>query len=227
MIAVAAVVLLILRPWQGATPQPGYGFVAGGGKFVAHWFVDPTSYIPGEVLIDGVLQSKDLTSAELSARVAQAKTVGTEGSNLRIQYGDWFVIAMDADSTLDITELPAGPGTGDFTLAASGGGYQVRTGAAFKSENCKLRVRTPQTEVDVVGTVFGINCLDAGTCVCCTEGSVKVMPLAQAHGPHEVLADTMSFVHTDESVPSLGGTYPDHVPALRALEAYEFKTCPR
>ena len=232
LVAAAAIVLLVLRPWQSASSQPnptrpGYGVVAGGGEFVDHWFVDPTSYVSGEVVIDGVLQPKDVTPAELSARIANAKTIGTQGSNLRVQFGDWFVIGLDGDSLLDIGALPDDPRAGDFTLAAKGGGYQVRTGPAFKDESRKLRFRTNETEVDVVGTIFGINCFGTGTCVCCIEGQVHVSPCAKALAPRGVVADRMSFVYADEEEPMDGAAHAEHVTALKVLQAYEFRPCPR
>lgn len=159
VVAAALVITFVLRP-----PVP----VSDG------WQLRPIASAPAsdQFQVDGVayVPGQDLAQADLI-------TAGSEA--LRLQFCNQLVVDLEPGSSLDISGTR---GTGDIVLAMAGerGGYRVATLASFDSTQRRLLFQTPDAEVEVRGTVFGIDRYQddkpggSGTCICCCKGEVQV-----------------------------------------------------
>lgn len=159
----------------------------------AGWQVLSMASVPAatDFQVDGVafISGQDLAFAN---RI----TAGSEV--LRLQFHDQLVVDLEPGSSLDISGTR---GAGDIVLAMAGerGGYRVATLDGFDGSQRRLLFRTPDAEVEVRGTVFGIDRYQddkpgvSGTCVCCCKGEVLVRAVDSA-AEASVLAGKSSYV---------------------------------
>lgn len=192
-LAAAAVLVMALLPRGGTEVAPASGWSLLSGGQVA--------------LVDG--QALDLAdSSALSgggfalADAPQQVTAGDE--TLRLRFGDQMVLELEPGSTLDVSDLTeAGHADGEWVLSMQGetGGYRVATMEGFRRDERRLLFRTPDAEVEVVGTVFGVDRYPdrvggkSGTCVCCCDGEVQVRSLVGA-GSDAVKTGQSNYVYT-------------------------------
>ena len=176
----------------------------------AGWQLLPIASVPAPSAfqVDGVafVPGQDLAKANVI-------TAGTEV--LRLQFYDQLVVDLEPGSSLDIRGTR---GDGDIVLAMAGrrGGYRVATLGGFDSTQRRLLFRTPDAEVEVRGTVFGIDRYEVsksaagGTCVCCCRGTVLVRAF-ESGDQASVLEGKSSFV-----VAGIGAISPMPMPASHA-----------
>ncbi|MDF1837673.1 MAG: FecR domain-containing protein [Planctomycetota bacterium] len=195
MAAAAALLLFFLGP----------KFLGGGQKKVPFepnlvaWSL-PDDLTGLEWTIDGESVDPASSPEEIGERLSQAKSVAAvDGGGLRLAYGRYFQVAVAEGSALDLSGLSQVASNTDFQLGMVGesGGFYIQTGPDFKSKNCELTFQTPDAEVGVLGTVFAIDRYTAeqggeGTCVCCSEGNVKVVDAFE--GQFEAGAGKSCFV---------------------------------
>lgn len=136
----------------------------------ARWHALPGDY--AELRIDGEPVA-GLSGTELDRRLDGAKRVVTGGGALRMEYDGRFVLELGEESELGLERMPADADARDLVLVGDKGAFRVATGPAFAGT--ELRFATALFDALVTGTVFGIDVLDAGICLCVTEGSVELM----------------------------------------------------
>lgn len=121
----------------------------------------------------------DLSAAELDHRLDHARRVSTAGGTLRMEYDDGrFVLELGADTVLGLDRMPAAVDAKDLVLVGDAGSFRVVTGPKFPGT--ELQFATSLFEARVTGTVFGIDVLEEGICLCVTEGTVDLVPIVGA-----------------------------------------------
>lgn len=155
--AAAALVLLFGRSWF-APPSLGWEVVSGEGV----------------VRLDDSLRTLSGASAEPLPVGARLET--GSGQTLRIALDGYLFLELGEDTQLDLLDAEvAALGGSRFGLAADRGHLHVSTGPRFPG-SC-LVVGTPHAELECIGTVFAVDVYggsNAGTCICCLEGTVQV-----------------------------------------------------
>lgn len=150
----AAAALLVVSVWV-TDRGPGWRVMATRGE--------------GVVLVDDVRVPRDALAGHLEPGARLAVPAGTE---LDLASPAGLVVQVTAGTELT---LPATPGRWfrrQVTAAVRGGEIRVTTGSAFVGS--RLRVETPEAEIEVTGTTFAVICEPVGTCVCVHDGVVKV-----------------------------------------------------
>lgn len=203
--AAAALVLWVLGPSPGSRPG---------------WTVDPRVYVADALTIDGRLVPADAQPERVRELLVGAQEVGALGSGVRLVLGDLFVVELEPDSTLDLSRMPPDPREGRLVLAAQSGVFRFATGPGFPGR--ELRFEAPDVHVEVVGTVFGIDCFEAMTCVCVQEGTVRTTPRVDAPGyaAGEVGARETNLFHRDGTPLFEARDYEPHQEPLRRLATF-------
>ena len=133
--------------------------------------------------IDGQRVKPSSSPAEIEQLLNTAKTIAADdGGALRLTYGRLFQIEVAGGSELDLSRFNQTASNTNFRLGMVGdtGGFYFQTGPDFKTNGCELTFRTPEADISVVGTVFAVDRyvsgmgMMEGTCVCCSEGNVRV-----------------------------------------------------
>jgi ferric-dicitrate binding protein FerR (iron transport regulator) len=158
----------------------------------------------GAAMVDGVLVP--LASREELGRRLRP------GARLSVPAGAEVELASTAGLIVQVTAgteftLPATPGRWlrrRVTGAVRMGEIRVTTGPAFAG--ARLRLDTPEAEVEVTGTTLAVICEPAGTCVCVYEGVVKVG--ARGVGMEAVANGRRRFVFNDGRPPESAGIRP-------------------
>lgn len=187
-LAAAAVIAMIWIPGGTAAPAAsGWSLLAGGQ--VAQ-FDGQALEAPG----DGQL-----------AVAGSPKIVTAGDETLRLQFLDQMVLELEPGSSLDISDLTEEGHADDgwiLTMSGDSGGYRVATMAGFRRDDRRLTFRTPDADVEVVGTVFGIDRYVGrevgpdGTCVCCCDGEVRVTSRSNGQSG-AVVSGTSNYVHSE------------------------------
>ena len=160
-----------------------------------------------------------------SAEGLAAAEIVTSGSKvLRLELPDQMILELDPDSSIDLSGVG---GDEDWTLAMAGisGGYRVATLPGFKQQSRRLFFTTPDAQVEVVETVFGVDRYENdpvnpnGTCVCCVDGVVSV-EAQNSEGVCRTVAGKSTFVKNEGKVSPMGLHAKHRIP-LEAL-AREF-----
>lgn len=202
-LAAAVLVMAFLgSDFGSASDAPGWRVLPPASGAVAAFQVDGQPYA----------SPQDLVAAEVV-------TAGSEA--LRLEFSDQMVVEMGPGSALDLTGMS---GEENWTLAMVGerGSFRVATLPAFKEQSSRLFFTTPEVEVEVIGTVFGVDrCQDdplgpVATCVCCTDGEVEVRALTSGkHG--RVKSGNSSLVKEEIGSMSHMGLDPVHRGPLEVL----------
>jgi ferric-dicitrate binding protein FerR (iron transport regulator) len=206
--AAAALVLLLLS--DPLTKSPG-------GETSIGLTVDAEGFTPAGIRVDDVAVPPGTTAEGLARLLEGADWISTEAGvqPLRLVMGDQFVLEMIEGSRLDLRGLDDERA---FVLESAFGGFRIATGPGFEGQVRNLEFRTPARDLDVVGTVFAVDILDAQTvCICCAEGEVSTWipgaPEARDRVPHRgTLLVQVSGVTRDQD-------YESHQAPLRALRA--------
>jgi len=155
------------------------------------------------------VEAKVLTGSELST--------GTESARLRLD--GVALVELAPQTRLQIHTWDA-DGGGEAVLELHGGGVRIVTAPDFAPR--KLRVVTPDAEVSVIGTEFGVDVIEnTGTCVCCTHGAVDVRSRI-AGNSSRVLEGGMALCFSSGAAPMLGDVEAQHANVVTALRRYSW-----
>ncbi len=217
LLASAAAILLAWRlgPWS-SVGQPDAG---------SAWSVPLATILQG-VRIDGeafVGSQDDFTTRLASAKRVQASATG----NLELSYARLMRLSLSPGSVLDLNGLPESPDSPTegsplrLDLHGESGHLVVQTGPDFKTQGWGLTVGTPEAEVLVTGTVFAVDRyapdgeFPGGTCVCCDEGSVRVLESGKQE--HEAGEGESVFVFCGEHETKAGKVVDGHKAPMTEL----------
>jgi len=193
------------------------GSLAAAAALLVYIALFTTAY--GGLRVNGELVARRVGPAELQRRLASAETIRTGSQPVRVRLGDAVLIEMEAESELDLTRARLASQAGPLILEGKAGRFRVATGPAFAGTVGKLSFHAPFARIEVTGTVFGVDIEAAGTCVCCTQGSVVVNCPLGLWGPHEVGCDK-SGLAGDGGFENLTRMDPEHERGLRRLQTY-------
>ena len=207
----------------------GGGLIAAAAALVLFWLLpsgaprwsllNRESALAG-LTVDGEPLPAGTDAAGVAERLASARLVGTGAETVRLVLGELFVIELDPDTTLDLSRLPADLDDDPLVLYGERGGFRIATGPAFDPARRRLEFHTPDVDVAVVGTVFGVDCYPGVTCVCCMEGRVAVAPrIAGYEDGHVEAAHTVLF-HGNGDPRQEMVDYEPHQKLLRPLASY-------
>ena len=147
----AAAALLLWFFWPASAPVP---------RFVVH----DATFVADGLEVDGAPVAAGLTAAQLAERLEGA-------ARLRFLVDRQVLVELDPGSELDVSGLV----TGAYVLrvGTQPGAFRVATTPGFEASGSRLTFHTAVRDVEVVGTVFGVDVLGPDTvCICCLEGEV-------------------------------------------------------
>lgn len=139
-----------------------------------------------ELEIDGE-RAADLTGPELDSRLSRARQVATGSGTFRMEYENRFVLELGEHTVLGLDRMPDTARAKDLVLVGSAGSFRVATGPEFSGT--ELQFATSLFDAHVTGTVFGIDVLDEGICLCVTEGAVDLVPSLGAAPEHHAVRE--------------------------------------
>lgn len=198
-LAAALAVLLFLLPPGEDTPA-----------FQVH-----SSFVAAGIQVNG--EAFDGDAASFATTLAGADTITAGDAPLRLMFRDQFLIEVDPKATLDVSGLWSEEGA--YVLAATGdpGAFRVATAAGFDGSVRPLEFHTPARNLQVVGTVFGVDVFDENTvCICCCEGEVHTSCPAGARADQAVTGGE-TLVTTSQGLMSKDGMEAHQAP-LRDLQ---------
>lgn len=164
------------------------------------------------VLIDGVPLRVDDT-ARLVEALLVARELETVGGNLRLCVRDEAWIELAPGTKLSQMKFAA---AGPYQVRADRGSLAVATLPTFGGRG--MRVLTDDVDLQVTGTIFGVDVDARGTCLCTLEGSVRCIPIG-GQAPKPVDGGHMCYAYRDKSEPKWGAAYEPHLTPLRELRA--------
>ena len=202
--AIAAAVLLLFQ-WQDPT-----GWRVGAASEFTLARVDGQEFSPAQ-------------SARLAAALKPGSVIEVEGGSLELLLDTRIALSLAAGSALTLMAVPEPEVLGSIWFEQQRGSLAVVTGPGFVDAN--LRIRTPDSEVRIVGTRFAVDVIAGmGTCVCCDEGSVSVFdqPLTQELVPegtpeHKLSRGEMSFIFSDHRPTKIGSAMAEHLAPIESL----------
>lgn len=166
----------------------------------------------GEFMVDS-LRFKGSDAALLSDALQTAHEIRTFDAGLRLQLRDDLVLDIAPGTQLSQMSFPP---AGAYTIYANAGALHVCTGPTFSGN--RLRILTDNMESTVIGTIFGVDVLENGTCVCCIEGTVRCDP-RDGGGAKSVEAGAMCFAYNDGKKSAWGQAHEPHTRPLQELRA--------
>ncbi|MBL8863739.1 MAG: hypothetical protein JNK02_17250 [Planctomycetes bacterium] len=173
------------------------------------WTVHPST-TASVVRIDGVVLSI-ADSARVATALLAARELEVDSGTLRLGVRGEAWLELGPGTRLSQMKFaPAGP----YQLRTDRGSLAVATLAPFGRRG--LRVLTDDFEVQVTGTVFGVDVDETGSCVCTLEGTVRCDP-AGAEPARSVEAGSMCFAWRDRRAALWGVAHAEHLAPLRAL----------
>ncbi len=178
------------------------------------WRVQPAGFVAAEVTVDAQSLA-GLSAQEVGRRLVGARHLATGNAPLRVEWGRVLLLELGPNSAVELSGLELS--RTDLALASERGSLRLATGPDFPGR--QLELRTPDVEVAVVGTVFGIDIEAYGTCVCCAEGEVLTRSLHDRAVSGTVGGEAMGFVFSDGRAAQFGQGMP-HAPALEPLRGY-------
>lgn len=162
------------------------------------------------VLVDGIAFRLD-DPAPLVEALGTARELEVQGGTLRLGVRDEVWIELADDARLSQMKFAA---AGPYQARAERGSLRVATLPAFGGRG--MRVTTADFDLQVTGTVFGVDVSDAGSCLCTLAGSVRCDPTG-APGAGPVAEGRMCFVYRDGAAPLWGAAHARHLEPLRHL----------
>lgn len=191
----ATLALLVVAVWM-TDRGPGWTVMAARGE--------------GTVVVDGAPVPREALAGRLRP-----------GARLAVLDGAEVDLASRAGLVVQVTEgteftLPETPGRWfrrEVTAAVRHGEIRITTGPAFQGS--RLRVDTPEAEIEVTGTTLAVICEPAGTCVCVHDGVVKVG--ARGGSMEPVTDGRRRFVFNDGRAPESAGIRPTEISKLGAF----------
>ena len=157
--------------------------------------------------------------AEVEAKVLTGSELSTGAEAARLRLDGVALLELAPQTRLQIRTWDA-EGGGEAVLELHGGGVRIVTAPDFAPR--KLRVVTPDAEVSVIGTEFGVDVIEnMGTCVCCTHGAVDVRSRI-AGNSSRVLEGGMALCFSSGAAPMLGDVEAEHANVVTALRRYSW-----
>jgi len=198
----------------------GVAFAAAAA--LAILFFAPTRAARVE-LVDSRVASLTLDGAAVSdgADLVQRLKVGskleTASETVRLRLDQAVLVELAEGTRLSLVTWDEAP-DGETVLDLASGGVRVLTGPGFAPR--RLRVRSPDAEVAIVGTEFGVDVVEgAGTCVCCTHGVIAVTPNGRDKAD-KIVEGGMSFCFSSGAAPMLGDAKEQHASDVTKLRRY-------
>jgi ferric-dicitrate binding protein FerR (iron transport regulator) len=121
-----------------------------------------------------------------------------DGSDLEIHSPGLLAIQLSPGTRFSIPDVPGRWFRRNVRAEVSGGEARITTASNF--HGARLEIRTPEAQIEVIGTTLAVICEPEGTCVCVLEGAVRVGGQGQAmvevgHGSRRyVFADSRPAV---------------------------------
>ncbi len=157
------------------------------------------------------------SSAEVEARVLTGSELVTGAETARLRLDGVALVELAPQTSLQVRTWAA-DGSGEAVLELSRGGVRIVTAPDFAPR--KLRVVTPEAEVSIVGTEFGVDVIEnMGTCVCCTHGAIDVRSRIVGNSSR-VLEGGMALCFASGAAPMLGDIESEHANVVTALRRY-------
>ncbi|MFT5051110.1 MAG: hypothetical protein ACI8QZ_002518 [Chlamydiales bacterium] len=187
VLAAAAAVLVLMRPTPIEPVTEPVTALVQVASVLAWEAVPGVDLVASGLTVDGEsLAGLDPQQAE--DRLSSAQVIATGDDPAQFVIGEYFVVELAANSRVELLQInrlggddltgeePAGADPRHFFLRGDKGALRVATGPAFPGS--RMTVAAPFMEVDVVGTVFGLDVFDGeATCLCCSEGTVEARPM--------------------------------------------------
>ncbi|HVS18791.1 MAG TPA: FecR family protein [Planctomycetota bacterium] len=137
------------------------------------------------------------------------------GGGLALVFGRHLALSLGPESELVLPAVESPDGPRNWLLEAAAGRVALATGPAFAGS--RLALRAPDAQVEVLGTRFAVDVYEDGTCVCCSEGRVRVTSLREGGRDAAVSSGGMAYAHTAGGL-ATGAVQSDHLAPLLALE---------
>ncbi|MCY2959739.1 MAG: FecR domain-containing protein [Planctomycetota bacterium] len=173
------------------------------------WRVDRAS-TASSVLVDGIAIPLD-DEARLAQALGSARELEVRGGSLRLCVRDEAWIQLAEGTRLSQMKFAA---AGPYQLRTDHGSLAVATLPDFSGRG--MRVVTEDFDLQVTGTVFGVDVDAAGSCLCTLEGSVQCHPAGGAVAK-PVPSGQMCFSYRDRRAPAWGAAHEAHLVPLREL----------
>lgn len=155
--------------------------------------------------------------AEVEGKVLAGRELETGDETARLRLDGVALVELAPRTRLQIRTWAA-DGSGEAVLELSSGGVRIVTAPDFAPR--RLRVVTPEAEVSVVGTEFGVDVIEnMGTCVCCTHGAIDVRSRIVGDSSR-VLEGGMALCFSSGAAPLLGEIESEHADVVTALRRY-------
>ena len=199
------------------------GMLAAAAAIVLLWMNFSTDSISFEVLdavagaeirIDGA--AYDLGDGPRVSRALRgSREIRTLEQPLFLRVADLMTLELGPESRFEILELSGG--TQAIRFATDAGSLAIATGPGF--EGSRLSIKTPDGDIAVLGTALAVHVFEDSTCICCTDGEVRVSSaLGEAAGAR-IPRDESNVFCDGKSVRS-GPVMDDHVTAMERLQGY-------
>lgn len=197
------------------------GIMAIAGTGLALWAFDPWAkaswspvdgHLPASpIIVDGVsIPPSGLSRSMANASVAH--TIATGPESLWLQLGDRMLFELAPGTEIELG--PVSPRGEPLAMTTRKGALRLCTGVEFAGS--RLDVATPDFDLEVTGTSFGIDIDKDGTCVCCLEGPVLVK--AREAAPWTVESGRMCRIYNDGRAPKWDALSDKHGPPLKRFD---------
>jgi len=164
---------------------------------------------------DGVpVASEDLTA--LARTLQHAREIEVSQGRLVLRVGDLSLFDLDAGTRVAFAGFDRGFPGKPYEVRAMSGRLRVRTGPGFDGK--RMNVKGDVVDAEVSGTALAIDYEEAGTCVCCLHGQVRVIAKTLGPAPRTLDPEHMCLVHRDSSEPLWGAPPVHHAEPMRALD---------
>lgn len=173
------------------------------------WRIHPSSTAES-VIVDGIPLRLD-DGEKLVSALGVARELEVRGGTLRVAVRDeaWIEVA-DGTRLSQMKFAAAGP----YHVRTDRGSLGIATLPAFSGRG--LRVLTEDFDLQVTGTIFGVDVDGEGSCLCVLEGTVQCRPAGSA-GSRPVAGGDLCFSYRDRRPPSWNAAHEAHLSPLRAL----------
>lgn len=178
-----------------------------------HW-APVAGHLPrSTVTVDGRAVPPDELYVAVASE-AEPHTIVTGTNTVWIQLGEHMVCELGPGSEVEFGSLSR-EGM-PLVIAARRGSLRVCTGESFVGS--KLDVKTPDFDLEIVGTSFAVDIDDEGTCVCCLEGRVVMKASAAFDEKWTVEGGRMCRIYHDDRAPKWDALSEKHGPALTSFD---------
>ena len=137
------------------------------------------------------------------------------GGGLTLVFGRHLALSLGPESELVLPAVESPHGPRNWLLEAADGHVALATGPDFAGS--RLALNAPDAQVEVLGTRFAVDVYGDGTCVCCSEGLVRVRSLRANDPDADVPAGGMAYAYSAGGL-TTGAVQSDHLALLQELQ---------